>query len=233
MLLALVLTVAPARAELPSPFMSRAVEMWSGAEATRHAWSSWAGVNWSPFGTVDRDGFRVRLGGGGGQYRYSGSIDGVPQSIYGSSAFADLLVGYQMGLGSVTVKAFAGAAFDGHLLDPFDERNPVNAAATGAKGVLEAWVNLSLATFAQVDLGYTTAHDTYSSRVRLGYRLTDELSLGLEGGAFGNAASDNLKAGVFARYAWYGGEISASGGVSGDIAARQNPYGSLVYLKRF
>jgi hypothetical protein len=128
---------------------------------------------------------------------------------------------------------FGGATFDGHLLTPFDEANKVNDAATGAKGVAEAWVNWSPGLWSQIDLAYATAHQTYSSRVRLGYRLTQSFSLGVEGGASGNTASDNARAGAFVRYEWLGGEVSASGGVSGDIAAARNPYGTLVYLKRF
>ena len=233
-LFASLLSVAPTTAaSLPSPFMSGALETWTGGEATRHSWAAWSGATWSPFGMLDRDGWRVRLSGGGGRYTYDTTIDRTPQSIYGTSAFADLLVGYQMGLGDMTLKVFGGATFDGHLLTPFDGANPVDGGATGAKAVAEAWINWTPSLWTQVDLAYATAHDSYSSRIRAGYRLTRSLSVGAEAGAFGNMASDNLRGGGFVRYEWLDGEISASAGVSGDIAADRNPYASLVYLKRF
>lgn len=225
-----------ARAEgkgLPTPFVTGAVEWWSGADATRHSWSTYSGVNWSPFGKLADDGLRFRFTGGYGEYRYSGWVDGGTETIYGTATFADLLAGYQLGLGALTLKAFAGATFDGHFLTEFDTNNPVNANATGAKGVLEGWLNVTPSTWAQVDLAYATAHASYSSRLRLGHRVAHGLSLGVEGGQFGNEASDNGRLGGFARYDWLGGELSVSGGVSGDIAAPRNPYGTLVYMTKF
>ena len=52
-------------------------------------------------------------------------------------------------------------------------------------------------------------------------------------GAFGNAASDSGRGGGFARYEWLGGEMSVSGGISGDIERPRNPYGTVMYLMRF
>lgn len=199
----------------------------------RHSWSTYAGVGWAPFGKLAEDGFRMRVTGGGGQYRYQGVIDREPVSIYGTSAFGDLLVGYQMGLGRLTLKAFAGATFDGQLLDPWDDANRLGGAATGAKLVVESWLNITPALWTQLDASYATANETYYSRLRVGYRVLHGLSLGLEGGSFGNITGDSARAGIFARYEWLGGEISASGGVSGELRSPRSPYATLVYLKRF
>lgn len=220
-------------AGLPAPFLSNKAEFWSGAEATRHAWSSYAGVTWSPLGKLAEDGVRLRVGGGYAQYGYPIQVGRQSISIYGTAAFADLLMGYQMGVGALTLKAFAGASFDGHVLEPFDEGNKVNGSATGAKAALEGWLNITSTTWAQLDASYSTAHSVYSSRVRLGYRVTHGISAGLEGGAFGNEVSKGGRGGGFVRYEWLGGEVSLSGGVSGDIAAPRNPYGTVVYLTRF
>lgn len=232
--IALVFSSAPAHAQfagLRPPFFSGTAEAWAGADATRNAWSSYTGFNWAPFGKLVDAGWRMRLAGGYGEYRYEG---GRPrQSIYGSAAFADLLVGYQMAFGDLTLKAFAGATFDGHLLAPFDETNPVNGSATGAKAVVESWLNLSPSAWLQVDGAYGTAHAGYTTRVRIGWRAMHSISLGVEGGAFGNEASRSSRGGAFVRYEWLAGELSVSGGVSGDIAEPRNPYGTFVYLTRF
>jgi hypothetical protein len=220
-------------AGLPTPFVSGSAEVWTGVNATRHAWSSYGGVNWAPLGKLEDDGFRLRVAGGYGEYRYSGTVAGLTQTIYGSAGFADLLAGYQVGLGALTLKAFAGATFDDHVLTPFDASNPVSGSARGVKAAIEGWLNVTSLMWAQFDASYATAHRSYNTRLRLGYRVTPAISVGVEGGALGNAASDSGRGGGFVRYEWRGGEISASGGVSGDIAAPRNAYGTLVYLTRF
>ena len=175
--------------------------MWSGGEGTRNAWSTYTGLTWSPFGKLASDGLRIRATGGYGEYRYSGTAEGMQQSIYGTAAFADLLVGYQIGLGALTVKAFAGGNFDGQLLQPFDEANKAGTSASGAKVVLEAWYSLTDRTWAQLDLSWSSAHGGYGSRLRAGYRvrqrMLEDLSVGVEAGAFGNDGGDNGRAGAF------------------------------------
>lgn len=200
------------------------------------------GFSWAPLGKLSEDGLRFRAAGGYGEYRYGGVADGTLQSIYGTAAFADLLVGYQMGLGRLTLKAFAGLNFDGHLLLPFDEASKLNTPATGAKLILEAWYNATDRIWAQADLSLASAHGSYGGRMRVGYRVYErymqDLSIGVEAGAFGNDAGDHARGGGFVRYAWYTGEISASAGMAGELAglkntSLKNPYGTLVYLKRF
>ncbi len=223
-----------ANADLPSPFLSGALEVWSGGEMTRSTRGAWAGMNWAPLGKIEDPGFRVRFAGGSGQYRTDDKQTGQNLSIYGTSAFADLLVGYQWSLGATTLKLFAGGTFNGQLQVASTDAYPEIATATGAKMVAEGWINITPQTFAQIDVSAATAHRSYTSRVRLGYRLTRSLALGVEAGAIGSDNSDTLRAGLFGRYEWLGGEISASGGfATDDNAARRTPYGGLVYLTRY
>jgi hypothetical protein len=133
----------------------------------------------------------------------------------------------------MTIKAFVGGNADVHGLTPNDPDNAVADNAIGWKAVLEGWFDITPTSWAALDLSYGSAHDGFSSRMRLGYRLWPELSLGLEAGAFGNAESESGRGGAFARYEWAGGEISVAAGVSGDIAQPSNPYGSLVWLTRY
>lgn len=230
--------------DLPSPFLSGSFEMWSGGEGVRRAWSAYSGFAWAPRGTLAESGFRVRGTGGYGQYSYDGVVERTRLSIYGTAVFADLLVGYQWSLGRLTLKGFAGASYEAHTLEPFDAANKLAEPATGAKLALEAWYNLTDRAWAQTDLSWSSAYGTYAGRARAGYRVhqgfMEDVSVGVEAGAFGNVASDNGRAGLFVRYAWYGGELSASAGVSGDIPEQglsfsrlRNPYATLVYLKRY
>ena len=143
---------------------------------------------------------RLRLSGGYGEYRYTARVDGQPQSIYGTAAFADLLVGYQMAFGGLTLKAFAGATFDGHLLDPFDEANKTDGAATGVKGVDRDLAQPRASSCAQLDLSYGTAHSTYNSRARLGYRLPIPSRSASKAARSAILPVDNGRGGAFVRY---------------------------------
>jgi hypothetical protein len=208
-------------------------ELWAGAEATSHAWSLYSGVTYAPFGPLALDGWRLRMVGGYGEYHYRGGRAVNDASVAGTVTFADFLVGYQAKFGATTIKAFAGANADLHDLVPDDPDNAVGDHAVGWKAVLEAWLDVTAASWAAVDLSYASGHDSYFSRLRVGYRLWPELSLGLEAGAFGNAESESGRGGAFVRYQWTDGEISVSAGVSGDIQEPTNPYGSVVWLSRY
>lgn len=208
-------------------------EVWVGAEAAERAWSIYSGLTWAPLGSIGADGLRFRASGGSGAYRYEGSIGGLPTSIYGTPAFADLLVGYQMGIGALTLKAFVGASFDAHELEPYDNANALAGYSTGVKAALESWLNVTPDVWAAVDLAATTAHSSYSTRLRLAYRVLKDLSLGVEAGAFGHVEGNFGRVGALVRYDWGGGEISVSGGVTGNLDRPTTPYVATVYLAKF
>ena len=209
------------------------IELWAGADVTSHAWSLYSGLTYAPFGPLSAGGWRLRMVGGYGEYRYHGGQQVGHATVYGTVTFADLLVGYQAKFAATTIKAFAGVSTDLHELDPDDPDNAVGDDAIGWKAVLEGWLDVTPASWAALDLSLASAHESFSTRLRLGYRLWPELSLGVEAGAFGNEESESGRGGAFIRYEWTGGEISVSAGVSGDIAEPTNPYGSVVWLSRY
>lgn len=233
-------SVAPSRAEevpgtKPPPPPWR--ETWVGAEATAAWWSFYSGVTFAPFGSIAEDGWRARVTGGYGRYRYSGNrtYEGRPEHVAfrGTSSFADALVGYQWTLGPVILKAFAGAAADAHTIDPFDPDSDVQGLAWGPKLALDAWWSISPRWWSALDASWTSAHDQYGARLRLGYRIWPELSVGIEAGALGNSGYHAGKLGALVRYELTAGEISLSAGVTGDYAKPDTFYGSAVWLLKY
>lgn len=223
----------PATAAPPDAVSLPSIEVWAGADATSHTWSLYTGLTYAPFGPLAAEGLRLRIIGGYGEYRYQGGAQVDDATVNGSVTFADLLIGYQTKFAATTIKAFAGINADLQHLDPDDPDNVVSGDEIGWKAVLEGWTDITPATWAALDLSFASAHDSFSSRLRLGYRLWPELSVGVEAGAFGNAESEAGRGGAFVRYEWAGGEISVSAGVSGDIASPSNPYGTLTWLSRY
>jgi hypothetical protein len=73
--------------------------------------------------------------------------------------------------------------------------------------------------------------------MRTGYRIYGNASIGLEGGINANDLGEDARGGLFARYAWQGGEISMSGGYSGrfldEADALRDPYATINWLTQF
>lgn len=162
-------------------------EVWSGADVSRKEWLVYSGITVAPFGHIHEDGWRLRLAGGYGGYKYSGDRSVTPdvediKHFKAQTYFTDVLAGYLIKWGPLTAKAFGGVSLIDHQLSEIDDEAIVDSNEVGAKGVIELWLNISSNAFASLDLAWSTAHDTRSARSRIGYRLWSNFSMGLEAG---------------------------------------------------
>ena len=149
-------------------------------------------------------------------------------SFTAETAFAEALVGYLKRFGPLTAKAFVGVAAIEHDITPLDPENPVQGQEFGPKLAAEFWLNMGTSAWSSLDLSWTSAHQTSAARMRTGYRVFGDVSLGLEGGLNANDLGEDARAGLFARYAWNGGEFSLAGGFSGRfLEEAQSLRGSL------
>jgi Cellulose biosynthesis protein BcsS len=190
-------------------------EVWAGADVTSHVWLVYSGVTIAPYSDMFSDGLRLRSAAGYGGYTYTGNRGTQVQGFKANTQFADFLVGYLKRLGPLTAKAFVGVSSIRHDVRPYDAANPVQGLAIGPKGVAELWLNMGSDAWSSLDASWTSAHQTYSGRLRSGYRIVGDLSLGAEARIDGNALDRDARGGLFVRYAWTGGEVSLAGGVSG------------------
>ena len=204
-------------------------EISGGGIATLNGWSLYSSSTFAPFGDLASDGFRMRIGSGYGRYQYT-----KPARFYytcpkptlicpaghvtGRVTFGDILAGYQYSIGPMTVKAFAGFATDTQTLSRPDSFNESAGAATGFKGALEVWLNMTPKSWAAFDGSWTAAHDGYAAKVRVGYRLIDAVSVGLQEEVAGNIGGRRYNSGAFVRYEWSWGEAAISGGVATETA---------------
>ena len=226
-------------------------EVWAGADATRDVWLLYSGVTLAPWSAdVYSDGLRLRTTGGYGQYHYRAttleSVDcGFPKPACKQIAkrydvdfsYNDALVGYHQRFGELTAKAFIGLAMISHDIS---ERRLVKAAQgreIGVKGVIELWLNLGPHAWTSLDLAYTTAHKTSAARWRAGWRILPTVSIGPEGRYDSNFEDDGGRAGLFARYEWFGGEASVAAGWSSAIVGGEAqdpaPYATVNVLMQY
>jgi hypothetical protein len=213
-------------------------ELWVGADASSHVWLIYGGMTVAPLSDdMFSDGVRLRMATGYGGYSYTGNRAGKDTTFHADTAFADVLVGYLKRLGPLTAKAFVGAAAIEHKVDPFDPENAVQGMAYGPKAVIELWLNMGEKAWTSLDANWTSAHATYAGRMRAGYRVHADVSLGAEGLINGNAQDKDARGGLFVRYAWEGGEISLAGGVSGrffeDAQDMTDPYATMTWLVQY
>lgn len=212
-------------------------EVWAGADVSSHVWLLYSGATVAPYGHVYSDGLRLRIAGGYGKYSYVGTRNGELNAFHADTAYGEALVGYQMGFGPLTAKAFVGLIGIEHDVAPFDPDNPVRGQKLGPKIATELWLNMGTDAWSSLDLSWTTAFNTAAARLRTGYRIYDDVSLGVEGGINANDQGEDARIGLFTRYAWDGGEISVASGFSGrfleDAQALRDPYVTANWLTQF
>lgn len=239
----------------PPPFHR---EVWSGADVSHNSWLVYSGLTLAPWSGIHDDGVRFRFAGGYGKYDWKGSKpvkNGERIRGSGVTSSGDMLVGYLLRLGPLTAKAFAGISYSSHtvteLYQPLGEplspgEEPFNGAEFGAKAAIELWLDLNSTSWSSLDLGWTNAHDTYAARLRLGWRALPTVSFGgeaiLNGDSrykVGRLLDDpdlnevNRRVGGFARYEWFGGEVSVAGGLSYVGALAPKPYVTANWITQF
>lgn len=244
-----------------TPKTPRSFEVFAGADISASSWLVYSGATIVPLGgDIHENGFRLRAGGGYGGYRYLRSPELVPRGVGGdgslvfesverrfkaATGFSDVLAGYLQRFGPLTAKAFAGVSIITHDVEPAglfalpDTENEVQGSELGVKGVVELWLDTGSWNWNSFDVGYTEAHETGSARMRNGFRLYPQFSAGAETILDMNAEHRQGRAGLFLRYEWRGGEVSASGGVSGDLPNPEtlefptSPYGAVNWISHF
>jgi hypothetical protein len=214
-------------------------EIWFGADAGSHNWLVYSGSTYAPFGDIHAEGLRLRATGGYGAYSYN--FDASTR-VNVKKTTSDALVGYQMRFGELTAKVFAGWAVLNNEFEIPARSLRLQRFETGPKGALELWLNLGASAWTSLDLNYADTRSTWSVRSRTGYRVLPTVSAGVEA-LFNHAdltgevqastkfsVEGNTRVGAFVRYEWFGGEISAAGGYSGDWIERHGPGGGTDIL---
>lgn len=234
-----------------------AYEIWAGADAAANTWLAYSGVTVAPWGDTHADGFRIRATSGVGRYRYD--YDHATR-VTVNKAVADLSLGYQTAIDTLTLKVFLGWAVLAREFAASSLAERASRLDQGVKAAAELWLDWSEVSWGSLDVGFADTRSTLDLRVRLGQRLENDVSAGVEGlfnhqdlsgevlELAGRQSLGNGRVGLFVRYDWFGGEASLAGGVSTDVIDRKDqplgasrlgiskevsPYGALTVLFQF
>jgi len=196
-------------------------EYFTGFEVSDNYASAYVGGGYA-FGKAGLydEGWRVRAVGAYGRYHYDGAlaVDGVyfPLTFEGQNGFAAALVGYELRPRGLILKLYAGIEAEDQHIVPHDPNNSVQGSELGLRLQAESWLDLSERMFVSADATYGTAFQEYWVLARLGYRLRERFSLGLEGGALGNEEYNAGRGGGFARVNFRAMEVTLSSGFTGN-----------------
>lgn len=217
--LALAINLAPPRACAESEAPRN--EFFTGFEASDNYASAYLGGGYAFGKGLYAPGWRLRSVASYGRYRYDSTlpvgVDNVAIEVDGEEYFGSALVGYQFHPGGrLIVRLFAGIESDSQIISPHDPNNSVQGSALGLRLQAETWTNLSERYFLSADASYGTAFQEYWALARLGLRLGERVSLGLEGGALGNEEYNAGRGGGFARVNFRAMEVTLSSGFTGN-----------------
>jgi Cellulose biosynthesis protein BcsS len=171
----------------------------SEIEVTRGAYFAYTEAYVALDGDWSRPGWLMRATIGAGQYNYAnqnvpgGRVDAVLIS-------GDLMIGYQGSLGEAADwNALIGVDVEDNELDPNDPSNPVRGARAGFKIAGEIEAQEQHTFYYHLEGEYTTAYQTYWSRVRIGHNF-GTLVLGPEGVFLGDETYDAQRIGGFIKF---------------------------------
>ena len=215
--------------------------MFAGGTASGLGWFSYLGGVYAPFSDIRESGFLVRGFFGGGEYDYDvGQCLGGPPctttnvNIDGEVLTGDLMVGYQFVVNRFVLRVFAGGNIADHDINPNDPGNPLTGTEGGGKGQLELFIPMGQSLWTSIMGSYATTNEDYWSRARIGYQVTNRISVGPEGVFLGNERFDTYKVGGFVSVGLTD-DLSAvaSGGYLNNTSEGDSGYGSLGLAIQF
>lgn len=227
-------------------------ETYAGGDYSSRAASLWTSTVWSALGPITEPGLRLKLDG-------IGNVYGDTSAAVFSSAFlaadlkalGDVMVGYQLNRGSLWVKVYAGAAYQGQARIIYEAGQIIQQQNWGAVGSVETFWRLNDRIWTSVNVSLLQIDLTTSMFSRAAYEIFQgenglRLSIGAEGGATASNANlfregkrldlynDYLKGGGLINLRYGTHDLSLSGGLSqASDEAAWRPYISLSYGKKF
>jgi hypothetical protein len=213
-----------ARQQTPSDNWIVAVDSWVTATTTGSTFANMAGT-FALTGSARDSGARVRIEGRGGTYHYNLSSG---QKISGQQEDASIMLGYEYLWPRGSLIGYIGGNIQNNTLSPNDPNNPVQGTGWGFKVAGELYSNPTPNTLVAASGTYSTLHESYYGRMRVGYDILDRVFVGPEIALLGDDFYRQWRVGAF----FTGGragpfEFGVSGGFVQDAVQGSGAYGTL------
>lgn len=196
----------------------------------------------APFGSLAETGPRLRASVVVGTYAYNASdlIAYAPSSggfipttsgfgrVKGTLEDGSFMAGYEMVTPNGSIAAYIGPDIMNHSLSVYDPGNQVRGTRVGVKIGLEAYIMPTPATMMSGIAYYSSNHNSYYGRLKLGVMLADYVYAGPEGLALGDDYFTQWRVGAHLSGLKFGLlQMGVSGGYLHDRVRGGGAYGIL------
>lgn len=198
----------PASPYVPSP----ALEIYGGLSVVPHSIYGYGGGVYAFNRNLNQDGWLLRIAGGGGHYDYYRAV-GLNQGVdFQKGTFS---LGYQAFLGNVRISGYVGADVEHDAND--DPLATVKGTEWGVRGQGEVFAPIGSIGYVYLLGTVSSVWNSYLAMGKLGFNLTNNISIGPELMGLGNKRFDSVRLGPFVSFAILPNlDLIVSGGYSWD-----------------
>jgi hypothetical protein len=198
----------------------------AGGDIASDSAFGWSGFTAAPLGFLEEDGWRIRLTGGGGSYRYR--TDNVAGGINEASLMSgELMAGYRFSSDGTSATLYAGAHIEHQNLAAPDPGHEAQGTEAGIKVAVEIYQRFTPQFFGLASASASTVHDSYQARAALAYEINETVAFGVEVAINGDERYDEPRAGVLVQTTFGRTSFSLSGGILSNSDKGDGLYGTL------
>lgn len=180
-----------------------------------------------PFGGLEQNGFRVRMIGLLGGYKYDATAPGVGV-VTGNQVGGSLLGGYEWIVDKTKIGVYGGLDVINNRLDKVDPNNDTEGATFGFRAGIDFYSNPSTSTMAAGTFTFTSANSGYYARLRGGVAVYEQMYIGPEALALGDSFYTQWRIGAHLSGVQLGPvQFGVSGGYVNDSSRGNGAYGIL------
>lgn len=203
----------PVKAAAPVPYTQGPwMELFGGLSIAPHSIYGYAGSVFAFNRNLNQGGWLLRLSGGDGHYDYYRAV-GLKQGVDFQAGTVSL--GYQAFLGTIRVSGYVGADVEHH--DNNDPLAKIHGTKWGVKGQGEIYAPIGNVGYAYLLGTMSSVWSNYLVMAKLGYNITNTISIGPEAMALGNDRFDAVRVGPFISIAVFPNvDLIVSGGYTWD-----------------
>jgi hypothetical protein len=198
----------------------------AGGDIASDSAFGWSGFTAAPIGFLEEDGWRLRVAGGGGRYRYR--TDNVAGGVNEANVMSgELMAGYRFSSGSGSVTLYAGAHIENQILAAPDAGHAAQGTEAGIKVAAEFYRRFTPNLFGLASASVSSVHDSYQARAALAYEISETVAFGVEAAINGDERYDEPRAGVLVQTTFGRTSLSLSGGILSNSDKGDGLYGTL------